>query len=329
MKVTLRTPSGEYNWWKTIRITRSMEQTTGEFSLEVTEYNQPDLLKHHIKTSDRCQVLINNTVVIDGYVEVLEASYDSKSHSITVAGRDITGDLMDTSAELPNGELANVKMDALARELVKNTAISIDCPNAGEPFDKAVVSGGETIFEVLRDHASQRALLLYTLGDGVLHIAKPPQTELHKRLIEGINILSAKASHDSTSQFGRYVFHAQGKEGKTETLTVTDPNSRPSRVLVQDVELAESSSLNLQTRANWELKVRAAKGRRANIMVQGWEHTPNEIWNVGQRVHLISPRLGYDQVMLIISLTYTVSDNAGHQTELTLVDPAAYDIEPT
>ncbi len=329
-EVTLRTGGGEYVGWKTVRISRSVEQATGEFTLEVTEKHQSDLLQHEFKINDRCQVLLGSKVVIDGYIELVEPSYDASSHTISLTGRDVTGDLTESSAELENGELTNVTIAQLAQALLKGYGISVQCPQPGAPFAKAVVNGGESVFDVLATHAGQRGLLLYTLGDGVLQIAKPAQTELGVHLQEGVNIKAASASHDASQQYGRYVFHAQGKDGKTIKHEITDQKGRPSRVLIQDLELAENSSLStIQQRAAWELKVRQAKGQRASVTVVGWEYARGQLWNIGQRLRLSSPRLGYaNSLMLISAVAYSLSDQEGTLTELTLINPEAYAPEP-
>ncbi len=328
--VLLRTARGEFDYWTEIRINRSIEQTTGEFTLGITEKKYKELLKQELQANERCQVLIHGQTVIDGYLDLFEPSFDESTHTINVSGRDITGDMMESSAFLPDGELTNVTILQLAQTLLTGYGLALNCPAPGEPFEKAVVNGGESIFDVLSIHAGQRGLLLYTLGDGVLHIAKPPQMELHRKLIEGVDILRANAAHDITQQYGRYIFHGQGKDAQTVKYEIHDPTCRPTRLLVQDLELAEGSSLDLiQKRAEWELKVRRAKGKRATVTVQGWEYEPGKIWNVGQRPYLKSPRLGYDQLMLISTLTYTCNEQDGTLTELTLTDPEAYAPEPT
>jgi prophage tail gpP-like protein len=329
MSVTLKIPQGEYSGWKTIRINRSIEQASGEFTLEVTEKLKTNLKQHEIQPDQRCTVLANGLTVINGYVDLVEPSYDATTHSISVSGRDVTADIIDSSAVLEKGELANVTILQLAQALLKDKGITIDCPAPGKPFEKAVVNGGETVFEVLKTHAAQRGMLVYTLGDGVLHIGNPAQTNAKIVLEEGKNIKVARSSHDVTQLYHTYIFHAQGKNGKTTTHTVTDPTVRKSRTLVIDVELAEGSSLDLKTRADWELKSRKAKAKRASVTVQGWEYAPKKLWNVALLVHLKSPRLGYDTPMLISTLNLSVDDSSGTLAELTLTDPAAYAPQPT
>lgn len=326
--IILRTDKGEYDGWKSIRVNRSIEQASGEFTLEVTEKTAIHLHQHEVSLNDRCQVLLHGKNVINGYVDKVNPSFDATTHSISVSGRDVTGDIIDSSAVLEKGELANVTILQLAQALLKDTSITVSCPKPGKPFAKAVVNGGETIFAVLQSHAQQRGMLVYTLGDGVLHIGNPDQENASIVLEEGKNLKVANAEHDVTEQYHTYIFHAQGKGGKTVKHTVTDPKQRKGRVLVQDIELAEDSSLDLKTRAEWELKTRKAKARRATATMQGWEYAPGKLWNVALLVHLKSPRLGYDEPMLVSTLTHTADDQGGTTTELTLTDPAAYAPQP-
>lgn len=326
--ITLITDSGKYIGWQTMRVNRSIEQASGEFTVNVTERLAVPLKQHDITLNERCQVQLYNQTVITGYVDQVTPRYDDKTHSITVAGRDVTGDIIDSSAVLEKSELANVTILQLAQALLKDTGIAVVCPQPGKPFAKAVVNGSESIFSVLQSHAKQRGMLVYTLGDGILRIGNPDQEDAQVVLVEGDAIKVGSAEHNVSEQYHTYIFHAQGKNGKTVTHKLIDPTVRQGRTLVQDIELAEDSSLDLATRTAWELKVRQAKARRASVTVQGWQYAPGKLWNVALLVHLKSPRLGYDQPMLISTLTHTADDDSGTLTELTLTDPAAYAPQP-
>jgi len=49
------------------------------------------------RNGDACQILVDGEAVIDGFIEKLDYTYNAKSHSITVSGRDKTADLIDST----------------------------------------------------------------------------------------------------------------------------------------------------------------------------------------------------------------------------------------
>lgn len=330
--VVLRVAGAEFKGWTDIRITRSLEQMSGEFELGVTQtLGTLDDFANGLREGQRCQVLAFGQVVIDGYLERVDASISATDHTVSVSGRDVTCDLIDSAAQLDKQELANVTIKQAALALLKPFNISVSCPKEGKPFKKFAVNHGETVFSVLNAHAKQRGMLLYTLGDGVLHIGQPVHEDIDYSLKEGRNILSASASHDTSQQFHTYIIKGQGKgKGKTKvSAKAIDSTQRPARVTMINAERNDESSLNdLGERAAWEARRRKAKGRRAQVKLRDWRwkvEQVRQLWNVGQRVYLDAPRLRYQEHMLITSVTYSITESEGLVSELTLSDPVAYE----
>ena len=327
--IQLKIASKIFSYWKNIRVTRSLEKMSGSFDLGLSgELGQVDTYAKSINGGERCQVLLNGIIVIDGYLEKPIISYDETSHNLSVSGRDITADIIDSAAIVDKQELHNVTILDAATALLKNLDIAINCPKPGKPFVKFAINDSDSIFDTLKSHATQRGLLLYTLGDGVLHIGNPVGQITNHQLIEGDNIKAASIERDTSKLYRNYIVKAQGKGGKSTTATATDNNARAGRNLIIHAERNEESSLDLNARAEWEKQSRRAAATRATIKVKGWEAEPGTLWNIGQQIYLDAPRLKITAIQLATAITYSLDEAGGSTTEITLVDPNTYQAKP-
>lgn len=322
-RVTLQTDDGYYFGWKSVSIKRSLEQLANTFQLSVTDAGIKRIGKHPLKLGASCKVMIDNVPVLNGFVEEVNPSFSADSHTITVSGRDLTGDLVDCSAIIPNQELHNADLAAAAAALCKDYQVGIDCPDPGAPFEKFVVNDGETIFSVLESHARQRGLLLYTLGDAVLHICKPEPLPIKAELIEGENILNASARHSTKQRFNHYLVKSQKSGSTGESSEYTDPAVRAPRTRIIRAEKPEGRA-DCANRAAFEAKLRAAQGRRATITVQGWEWTPGKLWDLRHTLPVKSDRLGINEALMVVSVDFGLDDSGGSVTTLELVPPEVY-----
>lgn len=325
--IVLLTSAGEYAGWESMRITLGLDQLSGAFELAVSGDNARELSKHPLRKGLECKVLLNGQVVITGYINKRRPAYDKNSHTLSISGRDVTCDLVDCSAIVPNQELHNVTLADAARQLIAPfPTIKLDCPAPGAPFPKFVINEGDTIFGVLESHAKQRGLMIYTTGDGVLRIRKPEVKGTGLTLTEGDNILAASAEDGDDEQFAEYIVKAQkADDGKHQAeQRYTDPSVRKGRVRVITAEKPDDGA-EIKNRAEWEAKLRQAKSVTAAVSVQGWESKAGKLWRLGDSLKLHSPALEFNHRAVVVNnITYAVDDNSGTTTELALVLPEVY-----
>lgn len=70
-----------------------------------------------------CRVLVDGLAVITGYVDDVRISCSASEHSVTVRGRDKTGDLVDCCA--PSMQLAGASLAVIARNLCAPFGIEV------------------------------------------------------------------------------------------------------------------------------------------------------------------------------------------------------------
>jgi prophage tail gpP-like protein len=325
--ILLEVQGHRYTGWDGLNVSLGLEQASNSFSLTASDAGKVELAMHPIQLGARCRVILAGQPVINGWVEECEPSYDATTHDIKFSGRDVTCDAIDSSAQIPNQELHHVTLAEAATQLMQPYGITVDCPEPGATFEKFVVNDGETGFQAIENHAKQRGLIVYTLGDAVLHIRKPNPVKTGITLTEGVNILKASATLSHKERFGKYTVKSQSTGKHRASSEVVDKAVRSTRVMVVRAEKANDTTSNL-ARAQWEMRVRKAKSERASITVQGWHYAPDQLWLPNLLVNVDSPRLGLKGELLTASVALSVDSSGGSLTVLELVHPETYASEP-
>lgn len=323
-----------YGGWKTVRVTRSIEQLAGTFDLEVTERWPGNALASPIKPGQKCQLLLDGTAVITGYVDAVVTDYDATRHTIRVTGRDKTGDLVDCAAVYKSGQWHNVKIDQLARDLLKPYDIKIIVEaDTGKAFSSWNIQEGESVFECLERAARMRALLLTSNPDGDLVITRAGKVALEHGLVEGENIKAARGEFSWKDRFSSYSVKGQGRLGEDGDSVHSAPVGKVADDIITrhrpQIVLAESHSQNatLRDRAEWERNVRRGRSARGSVTVQGWFHPGGALWQPNMLAPVTSPLLWLEEAqMLIVGCTYSIDDHGGTLTELAISKPEAFQL---
>ena len=321
-----------YGGWVKLRASRSIECLAGTFDLEITERwpNQPTASP--IRAGQRCRLYLDEQRVNTGYVDTRSIDFDSGKHTVRVVGRDKTADLIDCSAIYKSGQWHNVKLDQLARDLLKPYDIKvIVATDVGKAFASFSIEEGESVFECLERAARQRAVLLTSDENGDLVIARAGIRKLDVALVEGQNIKAARADFTWKDRYSEYVVKGQGRLGEFGETEHAAPSGKASdevisrhRPLVVISEI-HSSNATAAERATWEKNVRRGRSVRGSITVQGWCDPSGELWRPNTLVPVTSPTLWLDNAeMLIVGCVYTLDETQGTLTELAIAQPEAF-----
>jgi len=283
-----------------------------------------------------CEITYDDRVMMTGFVDSIEVTYDATRHELSLAARAKTGDLIDCSAPSKGGTWAGATIVKIAKDLCAPYGIDVSLASdasAGKAFSRFAVQIGETVYEALERAARQRSLLLQTLPSGDLVIGVPYR-RVSERLELGSNVMEARYAADDTQRFSSYRVTAQltgndqsfGSAVTTLARTSTDGNVSRYRPFVIMAE-GEDSGKELEARATWEAKTRAAKARTYSATVAGWAHADGTLWAPGMLVKTIDPWAGLDAVLLVSSVELSLSAS-GWLTKLELSGRHAYDVEP-
>lgn len=331
--VALTVAGARYGGWKSIRITRGIEQVAGTFELGVSE-RWPDMgVQRKIAPGDRCAVAVDGETVITGHVDDVSLSYDDASHQVGVSGRDATGDLVDCAAIHKSGKWAGRTMPQIAADLCAPFGISVRAEtDTGAALPSWQIQEGESAFECLDRLARDRGVLLVSDGLGALVITRAGTTRIGTALVRGENILAASGTLSLRERFATYI--VKGEQAGTDDTygeqlrqkavasdsTIT--RYRPLIVIADD----QATGASMKRRAEWERNVRAGRSIDISVTVQGWAHAGG-LWQSNRIVHVTDEWLRLDDDLLVKQVVF-VLDEQGTRCELALTMPQAFDLIP-
>lgn len=332
--VRLEVAGSLYGGWKSINISRSIEQISGSFNLSVSELWPGQDFARRIKDGDACKVKVDGQTLITGYVDEVRISHGGAAHEVSLSGRDVTGDLVDCSAIKGSGQWANRKLEQIAADLCAPFGVHVRADvDTGKAFANFALQEGETVFEALERMAKIRAVLLTTDGTGKLVITRPGNASIATALVLGENILEASGSISQRERYSQYTLKGQsaggddwsGEQASAAKATATDPAVRRYRPLIV-VSDSQGDGVTLKDRALWEATFRAARAIDIMITAQGWAHS-NGLWAPNAIVHVNDKWLRLNDELLIKAVRL-VLDEGGTRAELTLTRPDAFKLLP-
>lgn len=169
--------------WIRVEVTRSLEEISGAFELEIhdaaraarlAEILRPADGRDPIESGQACAVLIDGERVLDGWIDDFKPVRTGDSVRVTLSGRDKVGDLVDCQA-LPNGpaELRGLTLTEIARRVCEPFGITVRADtDVGAPIPVFSLDAAETALSALEKAARQRAVLLVSDGVGGLLLTR-------------------------------------------------------------------------------------------------------------------------------------------------------------
>lgn len=337
--VTLTVNGQEYGGWTAVRISRGIEQAASEFDISVTERWAVTATSPpwQIKLNDSCTIALAGQLVLTGYVEKYRAGYTATSHTVRIAGRSKTCDVVDCMPDLGAGQFSGYTLDKIARALAAPFGISVvvDAP-MGASFPAVVLEKSETAHAFLEKLCRMRSVLASDDENGNLVLTQAGSGRAAGAIVEGKtgNILAASAELSCNERFKTYVVLGQAPlsfDGQAEQLEVlgsaSDPGVPRPRRFAEHAESAVDPG-DSAARAKWRALHNAGKGTQLTATVRGWFQPDGTLWRPNQTAPVTSPRLQIDRSLLIGKVTWLLDDKAGSRTELALAPQEAYLPEP-
>lgn len=333
-RLTLLTAGTAYGGWKAVRVSRRMDHASGAFELGVTQVWPDARSPRRIEPQQRCEVLIDETPVVSGYVDAVEVSIDGAQQVVQVAGRDATADLVDCSAVRTPGQWRGQRIERIAEDLAAPFGVPVRAAvDTGKPLTSFALQEGETVFEAIERAARIRALLLMTDGRGALVITRAGLNRVAMPLVLGNNILAMRATLDMRDRFSAYTAKGQapgsdlfnGPQVAQISARAVDPQVTRYRPLVL-VGDAPDLAASLNQRVQWEANVRAANSTSVEITVAGWFHNDG-LWEPNSLVYVSAPDVRLDDELLISAVEYSL-DERGPLCTLSLTRADAFTLLP-
>ena len=319
----------KYGGWKEIEVVRSIETLANGFSLTAAAKEDGSGADFQFRAGAACSIAIGTEKLFDGWVEQVKPEYSDTGHSITVSGRDRTGDLVDCSAVHKTGSWRNARIEAIAAELAQPFGINVSATaDTGAPLAKFALQQGETVFAAIERMLRYRGLLAVSTVEGNVEIISPKKDGVDFA-IDPAWLKEAQATHDTSERFSQYIVKGQasgsdnnhGAAVSKVRAEATDPavsRYRPMLVIGEE----QSSIDALGKRANWEAVTRSAKAQGATLTMAGWR-TGKQLYAPNRIALLRDARLFIDSPMLLSSVTF-LKGQVGTVSKIELAPPEAF-----
>jgi len=338
--VELRVKGKALTTWESVTVARSMESLSGSFGVVAFKPKEWPLAE-----SDRIEVWADGEKLLTGNIDAVAVTLSPDEHRVEARGRDLTGDLVDSSIDSLPSEFRNISLVELVTEIVDGgyripvkSLLGSDVPR----FDRFALQPGETVHDAVERACRMVGVLMSSDPDGRLILTRPSKERLSPGLVEGINVVEARGGYSVADRFNFYRVIGQhsgsdsfngsaasGPQGSAE-----DPSIRPTRVKVILAE-TEVDAASCEQRARWEASMAAARASRVDVTVQGWRTDIAAagvrwpLWQINRIVEVDLPSMRYAGDMLISSVRFDASDAVGLRTTLGLVRPDAYQAVPS
>ena len=330
-RVSLWVDGQLHEGWTDTAINLNMDHLAGDFTLTLTEeYLAGGVLQRFpIRAGAACRLAIDGTTVLTGWVDRRDAGYTATTHSVSISGRDKTGDLVDCSAEVK--EFLDQKLEAIAAELCRPFRIQVlVTTDTGEPFKRVAVNTGDTVQGCIERLCRQRGVLAWSDGQGNLVIGRGTMGRPVASLARGRNVLAASVTDNWTGRFSEIIVR-----GTRETPDSSDASAgSQEQGLARDGQVTryrpkimvpetQGGTTSLNERAAHEQRVAKGKSQVVSATVGGWYHEGG-LWRPAQTVSFSDDWLGISGDFLVGNVALVKSGDDDRAT-LNLYPPGAFD----
>ena len=352
MAFEIRVNGQKFTLWESASLTRSIDTNAGVF-----EFTSSNTLPSNfpVRAGDDVEIVINGVTKLTGFADTVRSRISESGQEVTVAGRDNTADLIDSSVPDAAKNISSpITLTAfceqviaalganIAVENVLGQSVSVSAPPPDDEFDEDTgisADSGQLCMDFLTSFARKKQVYLVASGDGRLLIYRPGTTRATTPLLNRVggsenNIKSSSASFDHQGRFGRYRITSQSNLGFEDSYddeasdhkgNATDAEIRASRYYEAQAEESMSNA-ECERRAVEEANIRKTRATDYVATVAGNAQNDGTLWDFGQLVKIDDEPMGIKGIFLIRSVNYSASLNSGTQTEITCAPPEGYNV---
>lgn len=278
--------------------------------------------------------------MVTGYIDTVDVSISGDERTITLSGRDKTGDLVDCAAIHGKGQWRSVNLETIAKDLCRPFGVAVrwDVTDAAAAslFRQWQIEPGETVFDNLSRAARHRGVIMTSNAAGELVFASAGSKKVATLVLgqtgkPGVKILDLDTTLNWQERFSLYrvkgATAAGGLWGETQTAAQStavymDAKDKDITRYRPTIYLSDDNMTKAKgtARAAWEQKRAMAHGTRATAGVKGWLKPDGKLWKKNEQVVLQAVQAGFpDETLLIVSVNYLLDSDSGIVTRLELM----------
>jgi len=325
--------------WDNIRVTRSLDMLCASFEFTTTQEQPYEMTDWPIKLGNECSVYIGETLAVTGYIEDINISYDRNSHTVQVAGRDKTADLVDCGRGKKPYSVKGITIANTIKKLLEPHGIELIIDSSAAkaanraPREFTTFDMGDSLAVMILKLVKREGIFPIATPEGALMLTATGTKRASDSIQTGINVLSGGLKQSNKEVYSVYL--TKGISRGADNLIVDNftydsifedksklvPRYRPFTNIEFGGDVGTGKS-----RAEWEAKYRAANSRLYGYTVQGWVQKNGDIWEPNTIVKLQDDVFDIDAEMLINACEYQQTSK-GTITSLQLCNPEKYKIK--
>lgn len=333
--ITVETGDGViFDGWTSVSVTKNLETLAHGFSMTLHDKFLPLKERWPLKPGVLVKINIAKERVLTGHIEKLDASYSEGSRILSVSGRSLPGDLIESSVEGPM-EYTQISLEELAKQLIAPFGLKVFLSVIPKKIEKFSVRPDESVFEALDRAARLQGFFWVSTRGGNIRLTRAGRARSASELNQDFNIKAASISIDTSERHNKYKVVGQrngtddisGVTASQPSGTATDSGITRHRPLT----IVAESTIDLdsaKTRAEWEAANRIARGMRIICETESWLQQDKSLWDINQIVRFRSSFLGLDADLLISSIEQKQDNQSGTTTSFGLVRKDSFDPEP-
>lgn len=328
--------------WKDAAISRSIERGPHQFNLSLSEnWNTgTQVNRRSIERGMPLQAYLNDDLLLTGYINDLQPSYDKQSHTIRISGGNRLGDLVDcstTGKQFVKQSLLQI-CTTLCKPFGIRVRVEASAVNAAEKMfiNTHRLDMGEPIWEFLEELARIRAVLLTSNANGDLVITRAGTGSADVALELGKNIKSARGNFSDRNLFSEYTVSGQQANEPFTQLEGVDTSLPMATVKgfgrYRPFAVAADNPMDVagcKTRAEWQKNVNEGRSDSVVYTVSGWrQQEGGRVWAPNELVNVTDPYQGLSNRQLLIAEHRLLLNEQGRNTELRVMPKGAFDLVP-
>ena len=354
MTIEIQVDGIRYSQFVSASVNFRLDALSDSFQFQATSEEGKPL---PFKGGEACVVVVDGEKVLTGNIEIVEANYSAREHSISISGRDKTGDVVDSTLDSISDIRAPISLKSIIQKVLDQIGLSssisvIDNVNPDDfnpAEDIASPDPGQGAFQFLEKYSRKRQTLLSSDSNGNIVITDSSGENIDSRIRHVVggsenNVIKGNVSYDTTGRYNLYKLSSALNmvalnvaafipigDIVSQKGSVSDEDIRAGRQLIL---LSEDSFSNEQNkdRAEWELNIRKARGAVYSVVVDGFRGTNGDLWEINKIVSVIDDFAGINSRMLVNTVSFSFDLDGGSTTTLGLIDKDAYTLkvsEPT
>ena len=341
----VRVSNTNYKTFKSFKISKSIDGVCGEFDIVISRPVVGDI---PLKSGDVIDIQLDDVQVMRGKIYETTLEGDAGTDNIVFSGRDITGDLIDSTVpdsakvyDSDGKEGSGISILTIANSIIAAKGMTgiisvIDGTESTiRSFNKDEIVSckmGWTVVKFLHDYCRKRQLFLNTDEYGNLVFFKAKGIVTGNNIINNSknnnnNVTSYKVKNNISKRFYKYICKTQSTTGWA-SLNVDaqgiayDPDISKYREYEFKIEENTANSATCRAWATEESNVRRARAFEYSVTVQGFGD--KVMWATNQLVNVSDDKAGVYGVFLIKRVEYALDSIRGRTTKLIITNSDAY-----